>query len=305
VGDEEHYLSRGRSSYDKFTYFSNAVDLFSIDTGLFKLDGGAMFGVVPKTLWSRHITPDSNNLCTWAMRCMLVAHGSRLILIDTGLGDKQTAKFFSFYEPHGDANLMRSLHAKGVHPSDITDVVLTHLHFDHCGGAVSRSVDGQNWLPTFPNATYWIGEDQYHWAYPSPNPRERASFLPENFKPLFDEQRVHLVKRGEQVAGLDVLMVDGHTNGMMLPILEVNQQKILYCADLLPSVAHLPIAWVMGYDTRPLLTLQEKTDILSRAARENWLLFFEHDAQYEMCSLHEGEKGVTVGETFTLQDLLA
>jgi len=279
------------------------VDVLSIDTGFFKLDGGAMFGVVPKTLWSRHIAPDANNLCTWAMRCLLIADGERLILIDTGLGDKQSAKFFSFYEPHGAFTLLGSLQSKGIQPSDITDVVLTHLHFDHCGGAVRRSSDGQSWLPTFPNATYWISEDQYRWAYPSPNPRERASFLPENFAPLFDQQRVHLVKRGEQAAGLDVLMVDGHTDGMMLPLLEVNQQKILYCADLLPSVAHLPIAWVMGYDTRPLLTLQEKSDILSRAARENWLLFFEHDAQNEMCSLREVEKGIVVGETLSLQEL--
>lgn len=304
VGDPEHILSRARVSCPKFIYISDAVDLFSIETGFFKLDGGAMFGVVPKTLWSRHISPDANNLCTWAMRCLLIADGARLILIDTGLGDKQSAKFFSFYEPHGDATLISSLRSRGIHPADITDVVLTHLHFDHCGGAVCRSADGQGWSPTFPNATYWIGAEQYQWAYPTPNARERASFLQENFAPLFDQQRVRLVQRGEQAAGLDVLMVDGHTNGMMLPLLEIKQQKILYCADLLPSMAHLPIAWVMAYDTRPLKTLEEKSDILSRAARENWFLFFEHDARHEMCLLLEGEKGVQAGETLTLQELI-
>lgn len=278
------------------------MEVISINTGFFKLDGGAMFGVVPKTLWSRHMQHDANNLCTWAMRCLLVSDDSRLILIDTGLGDKQSAKFFSHYEPHGDATLLGSLSARGVQPGDITDVVLTHLHFDHCGGAVCKHPDGHRWAPTFPNATYWIGSDQFNWAYPQPNAREKASFLPENFVPLFEEQRVQLVKRGEQAAGLDVLMVDGHTDGMMLPLLEISRQKILYCADLLPSVAHLPIAWVMGYDTRPLLTLQEKADILSRAANENWLLFFEHDPIHEICSLRKSEKGVIVGETFTLQE---
>lgn len=263
-----------------------------------------MFGVVPKSLWSRHIMPDSQNLCTWAMRCLLVADDTRLILIDTGLGDKQSARFFSYYEPHGDASLLNSLKSRGVAPEDITDVVLTHLHFDHCGGAVCRSADGQNWAPSFPNATYWIGAGQYQWAYPNPNARERASFLPENFIPLFEHQQVRLVNRGEKAAGLEILMVDGHTEGMMLPLLEVNQQKILYCADLLPSVAHLPIAWVMGYDTRPLITLQEKTDILSRAARENWLLFFEHDARHEVCSLRNTDKGVVAADTFTLKDAL-
>jgi glyoxylase-like metal-dependent hydrolase (beta-lactamase superfamily II) len=183
-------------------------------------------------------------------------------------------------------------------------VLLTHLHFDHCGGAVCCSAERQNWVPTFPNATYWISAGQYQWAYPSPNARERASFLPENFIPLFEHQQVKLVNRGDRAAGLEVLMVDGHTEGMMLPLLEINQQKILYCADLLPSVAHLPIAWVMGYDTRPLITLQEKTDILSRAARENWLMFFEHDAQYEMCSIRESDKGVVAKETFTLKEAL-
>jgi len=304
VGDPKQILYCVRAPNQKFSYFSNAVQIYSIDTGYFKLDGGAMFGVVPKTLWSRHIEPDAQNLCTWAMRCMLVAEGARLTLIDTGLGDKQSDRFFSHYQPHGDASLISSLRSIGVAPEDITDVLLTHLHFDHCGGAVCRSSDGQNWVPTFPNATYWIGAGQYQWAYPSPNARERASFLPENFLPLFEHQCVRLVNPGERAAGLEVLMVNGHTEGMMLPLLEVRQQKILYCADLLPSIAHLPIAWVMGYDTRPLITLQEKTDILSRAARENWLLFFEHDARHEICSLREGDKGVEAGETYTLKQIM-
>jgi glyoxylase-like metal-dependent hydrolase (beta-lactamase superfamily II) len=278
------------------------MELYSIETGFFKLDGGAMFGVVPKTLWSRHIQPDVNNLCTWAMRCLLVSTGQRLILIDTGIGNKQSERFYGYYDLHGEANLTGSLAQVGVGPGEVTDVVLTHLHFDHCGGAVTRRPDGNGWAPTFPNATYWISRDQYAWAHPHPNAREKASFLTENFIPLFEQGCVQLVERGENAAGLDVLMVDGHTDGMMLPLLEVNGQKILYCADLLPSVAHLPVAWVMGYDTRPLRTLEEKSAILSRAASENWLLFFEHDAVHEVCSLKFSEKGVTHHETFTLKE---
>jgi len=278
------------------------MELYSIETGFFKLDGGAMFGVVPKTLWSRHIQPDVNNLCTWAMRCLLVSTGQRLILIDTGIGNKQSERFYGYYDLHGEANLTGSLAQVGVGPEEVTDVVLTHLHFDHCGGAVTRRPDGKGWAPTFPNATYWISRDQYAWAHPHPNAREKASFLTENFIPLFEQGCVQLVERGETAAGLDVLMVDGHTDGMMLPLLEVNGQKILYCADLLPSIAHLPVAWVMGYDTRPLRTLEEKSAILSRAASENWLLFFEHDAVHEVCSLKFSEKGVTHHETFTLKE---
>lgn len=259
------------------------IQASAIDTGFFKLDGGAMFGVVPKRLWARLNVPDENNLCTWAMRCLLIEYGDRRILVDTGLGNKQDEKFRSHFEPHGEASLLDSLKKKGLAPEDITDVLLTHLHFDHVGGAVSRTADGQL-VPTFPNATYWSNERHWQWAL-KPNAREAASFLKENFVPLQEAGRVRFIEppapgsdEVQWLPGIRLRWVYGHTEAMMLPIISLsNGQTLAYCADLIPSSFHLRMPYVMSYDLRPLLTLDEKQKLLAEAGPGGWLLFFEHD----------------------------
>jgi len=279
------------------------MELFTVDTGFFKLDGGAMFGVVPKSIWSRTNPADENNLCTWAMRCLLVSDGNRLILIDTGIGDKQDARFFSHYYLHGDASLEKSLRQLGVHPTDITDVFLTHLHFDHCGGSVKYGSHGQYEL-AFPRAKYWTNQDHWNWAT-IPNPREKASFLEENILPLQEHGVLEYLDLSNKslFPGFDFLTMDGHTDKQMLPKLQYKGRTLVFMADLLPSVGHLPIPYVMGYDTRPLLTLQEKQAFLEEAVRENYLLFFEHDASNECCTVKMTEKGVRVDQTFRLDEL--
>lgn len=279
------------------------MELFTVDTGFFKLDGGAMFGVVPKSIWSRTNPADENNLCTWAMRCLLVSEGNRLVLIDTGIGDKQDARFFSHYYLHGDASLEKSLRQLGVHPTDITDVFLTHLHFDHCGGSVKYGSHGQYEL-TFPRAKYWTNQDHWNWAT-KPNPREKASFLEENILPLQEHGVLAFfdLSKKSLFPGFDFLTMDGHTDKQMLPKLQYKGQTLVFMADLLPSVGHLPIPYVMGYDTRPLLTLQEKQAFLEEAVRENYLLFFEHDASNECCTVKMTDKGVRVDQTFRLDEL--
>ena len=279
------------------------MELFTVDTGFFKLDGGAMFGVVPKSIWSRTNPADENNLCPWAMRCLLVSEGNRLVLIDTGIGDKQDARFFSHYYLHGDASLEKSLRQLGVHPTDITDVFLTHLHFDHCGGSVKYGSHGQYEL-TFPRAKYWTNQDHWNWAT-QPNPREKASFLDENILPLQEHGVLEFfdLSKKSLFSGFDFLTMDGHTDKQMLPKLQYKGRTLVFMADLLPSVGHLPIPYVMGYDTRPLLTLQEKQAFLEEAARENYILFFEHDASNECCTVKMTEKGVRVDQTFRLDEL--
>ena len=279
------------------------MELFTVDTGFFKLDGGAMFGVVPKSIWSRTNPADENNLCTWAMRCLLVSEGNRLVLIDTGIGDKQDARFFSHYYLHGDASLEKSLRQLGVHPTDITDVFLTHLHFDHCGGSVKYGSHGQYEL-TFPKAKYWTNQEHWNWAT-TPNPREKASFLEENILPLQEHGVLEFFDLSKKplFPGFDFLTMDGHTDKQMLPKLQYKGQTLVFMADLLPSVGHLPIPYVMGYDTRPLLTLQEKQAFLEEAVRENYILFFEHDASNECCTVKMTEKGVRVDQTFRLDEL--
>lgn len=279
------------------------MELYSIETGLFKLDGGAMHGVVPKSLWEKYNPADANNLCTWAMRCLLVETDNRKILIDTGIGDKQDDKFFGHYHLHGDASLQTSLHARGLSPDDITDVFLTHLHFDHVGGAVKRV--GDQLVPTFKNATYWTNEQHWKWAT-QPNAREKASFLKENILPLQESGQLKFVPTEDNyqfATGFNIKFVSGHTESMMLPLLEYKNHKILYCADLLPSVAHLPIPWVMAYDTRPLLTLEEKSLIIPQAEAEQWLLYFEHDAYNELCNLTQTPKGIKLDQTFQLTEI--
>ncbi len=280
------------------------MKLHVIDTGFFKLDGGAMFGVVPKTIWQRTNPSDENNLCSWAMRCLLIEDGNRLILIDNGIGDKQDAKFFSHYYLHGDASLKSSLNKAGFTSEDITDMFLTHLHFDHCGGGVKyKNGDGVLEL-VFPNATYWSNADHWKWAT-EPNSREKASFLKENILPMQESGHLKFFELGKPspIPQFDVLYMNGHTDKMMLPVMNYKGHKLVYMADLLPSVGHIPLPYVMGYDTRPLLTLDEKADFLNKAADENYVLFFEHDAVNECCTVQRTEKGVRLKETFSLSEL--
>lgn len=279
------------------------MELFTVDTGFFKLDGGAMFGVVPKSIWSRTNPSDENNLCPWAMRCLLVSDGNRLVLIDNGIGDKQDARFFSHYYLHGDASLAKSLQQLGVHPTDITDVFLTHLHFDHCGGSVKYGSHGQYEL-TFPRATYWTNEAHLNWAT-VPNPREKASFLEENILPLQEHGVLNYLDLATKslFSGFDFLTMDGHTDKQMLPKMQYKGRTLVFMADLLPSVGHIPLPYVMGYDTRPLLTLQEKQLFLEEAAQNNYVLFLEHDSVNECCTVKMTEKGVRVDQTFRLDEL--
>jgi glyoxylase-like metal-dependent hydrolase (beta-lactamase superfamily II) len=279
------------------------MELFTVDTGFFKLDGGAMFGVVPKSIWSRTNPADENNLCTWAMRCLLVSEGNRLVLIDTGIGDKQDARFFSHYYLHGDASLEKSLRQLGVHPTDITDVFLTHLHFDHCGGSVKYGSHGQYEL-TFPRAQYWTNQDHWNWAT-VPNPREKASFLEENILPLQEHGVLKYLDLATKslFPEFDFLTMDGHTDKQMLPKMQYKGHTLVFMADLLPSVGHIPLPYVMGYDTRPLLTLQEKQQFLEEAAENQYVLFLEHDSVNECCTVKMTEKGVRVDQTFRLDEL--
>ncbi|RYD52873.1 MAG: MBL fold metallo-hydrolase [Sphingobacteriales bacterium] len=279
------------------------MKLYAVNAGHFKLDGGAMFGVVPKSLWHKANPADENNMCSWALRCMLVEHGERRILIDCGMGDKQDEKFFSHYYLHGEDSLERNLSKHGLGYEDITDVFLTHLHFDHCGGAVKRTSDGAL-VPAFPNAKYWT--NRAHWdSATHPNAREKASFLKENILPLQEHGVLHFVDAAdgeEWLPGFRIRIVNGHTDSMMLPLLTVGAKTLLYCADLLPSMHHIPLPWVMAYDMRPLQTLQEKEPILREAATNGWTLFFEHDPRIECATLVQTEKGIRVDRQLTLAE---
>lgn len=282
------------------------MKLSSINTGFFKLDGGAMFGVVPKQMWQRLNPPDEKNLCTWALRCLLIETGDKKILVDTGMGDKQDDKFRSHFEPHGSDTLLNSLLEKGLKPGDITDVFLTHLHFDHCGGAVKKDEQG-SLVPTFPNATYWSNKTHYDWAM-TPNERERASFLKENFVPLRDAGVLKFVeeKEGfELFKGVKLQFVFGHTEAMMLLEILYKNRKIIYCADLMPSSHHIGMPYVMSYDIRPLETLKEKDKLLENAAANNDILFFEHDPRIECGTVKKNESGrIVLDKTFQLEDLI-
>ena len=277
------------------------MQLFPINAGHFKLDGGAMFGVVPKSLWNKAYPADDNNMCSWAMRCLLVQDGERLTLIDTGMGNKQSEKFFSYYFMHGDDSLDSSLKKNGFHRDDITDVFLTHLHFDHCGGAIEK---GKNDLlvPAFKNARFWTDKNHWDWAV-NPNPREKASFLKENLLPMQESGQLSFLEGNSFSEAFEVVRVNGHTESMMLPVISYKGRKLMYMADLLPSPVHTPTAWVMAYDTRPLLTMKEKQVVLKRCVDENMVLFFEHDATVECAELMETEKGIRVRRTFALSEL--
>ncbi len=278
-----------------------------VNTGYFKLDGGAMFGVVPKSLWTRTNPADENNMCSWALRSLLIEDGKRLILIDTGMGDKQSDKFFSHYYLHGDDSLDKSLNQLGFHRDEITDVFLTHLHFDHCGGAVEWNDQKNGYRPAFKNATYWSTQDHWNWAI-NPNDREKASFLKENILPIQESGQLKFVeKRGgyskEVFNNFDVLFVDGHTESMMIPHIRYKNKTLVFMADLLPSVGHIPLPYVMGYDTRPLTTLKEKGIFLNQAMNEKYVLFLEHDANNECCTLKETEKGIRLDTHFDFKSM--
>ena len=279
------------------------MKLYTIETGNFKLDGGAMFGVVPKSIWNKLNPSDENNMCNWAMRCLLVEEGNRLVLIDNGIGDKQDQKFFSHYFLNGNNSLSDSLKNHGFTEDDITDVFLTHLHFDHCGGSVKWNAKKDGYQLTFRNATYWSTEKHWKWAT-RPNMREKASFLKENIIPIEESGHLKFISEGEQLFdGFQVQFVSGHTEAMMLPDLNYNGKRLIYCADLIPSAAHVPVPYVMAYDTRPLLTLEEKSSFLKNAVKENTILFFEHDLNIECCTIVQTEKGVRVKESFSLSDI--
>ena len=278
-----------------------------LNTGNFKLDGGAMFGVVPKTIWQKTNPADNNTMCDWAMRCLLIENGKQLILVDAGIGDKQSEKFFSHYHLSGNDSLIGNLNKLGFSREDVTDVFLTHLHFDHCGGAIQHNKDHTGFEPVFKNAHYWSTENHWKWAT-EPNAREKASFLTENILPIQESGQLKFIERkGDMTKNVfenfDVLFVDGHTESMMIPHIHYKGKTLVFMADLLPSVGHIPLPYVMGYDTRPLITLAEKGNFLQKATDENHVLFFEHDAVNELCTLQHTEKGIRLHETFNFSEL--
>ncbi|HYG17481.1 MAG TPA: MBL fold metallo-hydrolase [Ohtaekwangia sp.] len=278
------------------------MKLHVINTGFFKLDGGAMFGVVPKSIWKKTNPPDDNNLCDWAMRCLLIEDGDRRILIDNGIGDKQDAKFLRHYHLHGEESLYSAIHKAGFSFDDITDMFLTHLHFDHCGGGV-RYEEGKPVL-TFKHAKYWSNAAHWEWAT-KPNPREKASFLKENLLPMQESGHLEFVDAATSpFHQVDLAYVSGHTESMMIPKIKYGDKVICYMADLLPSIGHIPLPYVMGYDTRPLITLAEKEKFLNEAADGGYVLFLEHDPVHECCTVKHTEKGVRLDETFSLKEIL-
>ena len=286
------------------------MKLYPINTGYFKLDGGAMFGVVPKSMWNKINPADENNLCSWALRCLLIEDGNRLILVDNGNGDKQDAKFFSHYYLHGDDTLDKSLTKYGFSKDDITDVFLTHLHFDHCGGSIVR--EGDKLVPAFKNATYWSNKEHWDWAV-YPNDREKASFLKENILPIEESGKLQFIevtgpsdgKLGETsfTENISVRFVSGHTESMMLPQIKYNDKTVVFMADLLPSAGHIPIPYVMAYDMNPLTTLNEKKSFLKEAVEGDYILFFEHDPVHECCNLQQTERGIRAKDYFKLEEI--
>lgn len=268
------------------------MKIYTIDTGLFKLDGGAMFGVVPKTIWNKLNPADTNNMISLAMRCLLIEDGNQLILIDNGIGNKQDEKFFSHYYLHGDDTLEKSLNKHGFTASDVTDMVLTHLHFDHCGGSINWKKDRSGFEPVFKNANYWAGEEQWHEAL-KPNAREKASFLRDNIIPIQETGQLNLITEATEInPNISFKFSYGHTNGMVHPIIKYKGYSIIYMADLVPTQAHLPIPYVMGYDMRPLNAMSEKELVLKEAADNGYILFFEHDPTLAACTVMHTEKGV-------------
>ena len=278
------------------------MKLYTIDTGFFKLDGGAMFGVVPKSIWNKINPSDENNLCSWALRCLLIEDGKHLILVDTGIGNKQSEKFFSYYYLHGDDTLEKSLASYGFSKDDITDVFLTHLHLDHAGGAIARQ--GDSLVPNFKNAIYWTNERHWDWAM-FPNEREKSSFLKENLLPIQESGQLHFVDENNPYfrPSFKVRFLNGHTDGMMLPELKWKGKTLVFTADLLPTTGHLPVPYVAGYDVFPLTSMEEKKEFLDEAYKNDYILFFQHDHLHQCCTLTQTEKGIRTGEIFSLSDL--
>ncbi len=284
------------------------MKLYPINSGNFKLDGGAMFGVVPKSLWQKTNPADTNNMIDIAARCLLIEDGNRLILIDTGMGNKQSDKFFGYYYLWGNDTIDNSLKQYGFHRDDITDVFMTHLHFDHCGGSIQWNKDRTGYEPAFKNAHFWSNHHHWQWAV-RPNKREKASFLKENILPMKDSGQLKFISLPEKdileksELGFDVFFANGHTDKQMLPMINYNGKTIVFMADLIPTVGHLPIPFVMGYDTRPLLTLDEKERFLNLAADNNYYLFLEHDAHNEIITVQHTDKGVRLKDVFTLNEI--
>ena len=285
------------------------MKLYPIETGNFKLDGGAMFGVVPKTLWNKTNPADNDNRIDLAARSLLIEHNNQLILIDTGMGNKQSDKFFGYYSMWGDHTLDKSLQKHGFHKDDITDVFMTHLHFDHCGGSIQWNKDRTGYEPAFKNAKFWTNAAHWEWAT-KPNNREKASFLKENLLPMEESGQLNFIQRNSDSSflencelGFDILFVDGHTDKQMIPHIKYQGKTLVFMADLLPTVGHIPLPYVMGYDTRPLLTLAEKELFLNNAAKNEYLLFLEHDAHNELCTLEETEKGVRLKNSHTFESI--
>lgn len=284
------------------------MKLYTIETGNFKLDGGAMFGVVPKTIWNKTNPADDNNLIDIAARCLLIEDGNRLILIDTGMGNKQSDKFFGYYSLWGTYSLETSLSQYGFHKDDITDVFMTHLHFDHCGGSIQWNKTKTGYEPAFKNAVFWTNKNHWQWAT-QPNVREEKSFLKENLLPMQESGQLRFIENNngdflQSALGFGILFVDGHTEKQMIPHIQYQDKTIVFCADLLPTAGHIPISYIMGYDTRPLLTMSEKTKFMTMAAENNYYLFLEHDAHNEIITVEKTERGVKLKEVFFSSDII-
>eukprot|EP00744_Colponema_vietnamica_P032945 GILI01053785.1.p1 GENE.GILI01053785.1~~GILI01053785.1.p1 ORF type:complete len:282 (-),score=-29.61 GILI01053785.1:96-941(-) len=281
------------------------MKLHTIDAGNFKLDGGAMFGVVPKSFWQKTNPADENNLCSWAMRCLLIEDGNQLILIDTGMGDKQDTKWQSYYYRHGEGDLVKSIRAKGYAEKDVTDVILSHLHFDHCGGAVKWNADRTHFEMTFPNARYWTHSAHFEAAI-HPNQREKATFFKENILPIQEAGQLFFTDKVTEkpFSNIEILTADGHTEKMLMPLISYQEKKILFIADTVPSQSHIPIPYVMGYDVRPLQTMEEKSVLLNQAVENDWILFFDHDPTVECASIKMTEKGFKVKDNGRLDAFL-
>lgn len=285
------------------------MQLYPIETGNFKLDGGAMFGVVPKTLWNKTNPADHQNRIDLAARSLLIEDGNRLVLIDTGMGNKQSDKFFSYYDMWGDHSIEKSLKKHGFHKDDITDVFMTHLHFDHCGGCIQWNKDKTGYEPAFKNAKFWTNKAHWQWAT-EPNNREKASFLKENLLPMEESGQLYFIdkttktdfQKGSEL-GFDILFVDGHTDKQMIPHIQYKEKTLVFMADLLPTVGHIPLPYVMGYDTRPLLTLAEKEKFIKKAATNEFYLFLEHDAHNQICTLMEAENKVSLKNSYTFEEI--